>query len=175
MYQLAIEATFKNLADKRSHHFGVKAGARAKQDYCCSRLHKKFDFDKMYEQALEHGLNRSAGEMNEYDPDGWSDWVHVKTYNVYVILWRTMKERKLGVRHKVPDIIFKKKVSVVKKVRKAKEVIAEQKKIKALEKKYPSPKKYTAAMKKLHKENVAKETRRIKREKVRALKRKKSK
>lgn len=166
-YQVVIEASFKNSRTGKTYHFGRSTGRNARADYCCSLAHAKFSLPKQIDEALDHGFARcaggeeyEAGDSGIYVDSDWRQWKLTKIYAVYLILWRSFKIRKSGIRPKIKPVTFQQKVA--KKPTQAE-----------LEKKYPTPKRYLKAQEALKRKIKAQESRRLKREKKqRALKRK---
>lgn len=167
-YQIALDVTYVNKRTGRKLHYGKGLGRTAGSLLVVSEQSKKFNYDAMKADALITGYNYAAGDQYNRegtnwagdDKDKWKDW-QAKVHGIFVIIRRKLSE---PTGEKVPRAALKAPVLKVK----TKPLTQAE-----LEKKYAAPKKYVAAMKRLHKENVAKETRRLKREKQRALKRKK--
>jgi len=162
-YQLLIKARFVNRKTGKSFIFG---GIR-RADYCCSRLHRNFvkDYPEMLREAKTHGLNKCAGQANNYRETGWRDWVFDSVKEIYVVIYRIHRYRKTTVRdyngNKVlPGQRFKVKPYELKPKKKAKKPTEKE-----LEAKYPSPKTRVKAMARKHKKNVAMENRAFKRKK----------
>lgn len=168
-YQLLVEVSFKNRQTGKKFHFGRSVGADAGADYCPSKARQVFNYKRSYDEAIDKGLKRCAGD-NEYGSDsrkyGMNQigaWKVDKVYAVYLLIWKDLTKTKSGKKRPIKPVVLKEK-SKKNKLSEAE-----------LEKKYPTPKKYLNAQRALARKIKAQNVRKLKREKAHrvALKRKK--
>lgn len=156
LYQLALQVTMVNVDKRiRPRLYGQDVGANAHADYAYSLAHRKFDFNQMYNEAIDKAYDRIGGSESEYDPVLQKRWRVGKVHKIYIQLRRYVKPQNVNGHPKVP-----------KRYKDVQFMVAKKKPSKkALEKKYPSPKKYVEARKNLCKKIAAQKRRASKKKK----------
>jgi hypothetical protein len=157
-YQVFIQAQMKNTKTGQVVIVGKDTGRGAKSDYAVSLQHAKFEFDKMYKEAVRAAYLKVVPPPFNGDPyktDDWWDedvWVLAKVLKVYVLIQRDVRVRKSdGKARKVKKI---QKSELKEKKSYAKNILKEKKrKVAERAKERKRNRKLTDKLKKLQKKN----------------------
>lgn len=123
LYQLALQITMVNKRTGRKILYGSDVGRYAKADYAYSKGHPYFDYQLMFNEAIDSAYKKVSGEPSDYDPEIKKSWTVYKVHKTYVQLRRYVKPDMVGGKPSIPsrfkDVVFmvpKKPVSKKKKL-----------------------------------------------------------